>query len=209
MACLFFQGSDFFFGKDLEKAADAQTVTHVAGEAFIRHLEVELAELHDEHEADYNDHIQRWRKAGGDPDARFATFPALRDWIGRSEGVPCGSTFRERREKAWMMKGSAGPTESRKSYRNRQLQESVGDRCISIDHTHDAAKNWREPRASQASTPPAQPGSIPHFSKTPLTPATIGVECRLRPYRTSVHGSHQRHRDRRVSSRPRGLLNKA
>jgi hypothetical protein len=125
------------------------------------------------------------------------------------KGRPEKPTFRERREKAWMMKGSAGPTESRKSYRNRQLQESVGDRCISIDHTHDAAKNWREPRASQASTPPAQPGSIPHFSKTPLTPATIGVECRLRPYRTSVHGSHQRHRDRRVSSRPRGLLNKA
>lgn len=57
----------------------------------MRHHGIMLAEMHDEHQADYNDHIVRWRAEGGDLEAKFASFPPL---LGGRRGARCGMSFR-------------------------------------------------------------------------------------------------------------------
>ena len=53
------KNSDFYFGKDVEASGEYHCVTNVAGDAFMRGVQYEVARVHCEHRNDYLDHIKR------------------------------------------------------------------------------------------------------------------------------------------------------
>jgi hypothetical protein len=111
-----------------------------------------LRVMWEEHRNDYHDHVRAYKAQNitvalfASRQVEFLPFPPFLDWLGRPEGVPDGKAFREASEKAYNTVGGAGPTTSRFDYRKRQLQHAVCGPTtpFSVDHTFDAAKNFRE-----------------------------------------------------------------